>query len=416
MLKSYKTPLLKEALDEMDFYAKSIKEEHKRILTKDEILDLCQKIRKSRSELWFHLLEMPLLAINICEYIKTKVHESKHKELCLLLEELSLLFKESKNKQDIDLWNKKIKIFAFEKMQKFDATNDFALEIISLLKTGHDFNCPQKYLSNKLRGKIISLSEIHLKELNKLKNKFANHNMLLVVHMAKKKFFVARKSNAYYTISFSDLIQSGFLGLYKAIPLYDESKGYMFSTYAIWWIHNEIHRFLQDKGRIIKCPTRILDLLSKINKAKLKLIQKYSNQNISAEIISEELDISVDKINEAFLFEKYMTFGSGCPTTIKNTDDYYELDDSEISDSNSIDIDQLIDDNNKENKVYKTLEIIKSNDKTRGEVLERVFALGGRDEEETLQKIGEDYGVSRECVRLWKVRAQKNFEMVYSRL
>lgn len=123
------------------------------------------------------------------------------------------------------------------------------------------------------------------------RNKLINSNLRLVVFTAKK--YLNRG------LSFLDLIQEGNKGLITAVGKFDVTKGCKFSTYATPWIKQAIQKGVINYGNPVRLPSYVIDMLSKINKAKEKLTQTLGKEPTSEQIanyIGES--ITADKVDE----------------------------------------------------------------------------------------------------------------------
>jgi RNA polymerase primary sigma factor len=96
-------------------------------------------------------------------------------------------------------------------------------------------------------------------------------------------------------LSLPDLINEGNLGLIKAARRFDETRGFKFISYAVWWIRQSILQALAEQSRIVRLPLNQVGSLNKINKAYSKLEQEYEREP-STEEIAEATDIPVEKV------------------------------------------------------------------------------------------------------------------------
>lgn len=98
-------------------------------------------------------------------------------------------------------------------------------------------------------------------------------------------------------LSLPDLINEGNLGLIKAAQKFDETRGFKFISYAVWWIRQSILQALAEQARIVRLPLNQVGSLYRINKA-LSRFEQENERRPSAEELSKELDIPVEKISD----------------------------------------------------------------------------------------------------------------------
>ena len=98
-------------------------------------------------------------------------------------------------------------------------------------------------------------------------------------------------------LSLPDLINEGNLGLIKAAQRFDETRGYKLISYAVWWIRQSILQALAEQARIVRLPLNQVGSLNRINKA-LSRFEQENERRPSAEELSKELDIPVEKISD----------------------------------------------------------------------------------------------------------------------
>ena len=145
----------------------------------------------------------------------------------------------------------------------------------------------------QLERQLTTAEDRLVRSGQRARERFIQCNLQLVVHVAKKYENRKRKS-----LEIMDLIQEGNIGLARAVELFDYSRGYKFSTYAYWWIKQGIQRALSQNDSMIRLPTGLHDLLTKISRAHTELSHQFCRTPTLREV-ADYVGINVNVIYDA---------------------------------------------------------------------------------------------------------------------
>jgi RNA polymerase primary sigma factor len=152
-----------------------------------------------------------------------------------------------------------------------------------------------KYLQEIGREELITAEE-EVVLAKKIKD--GDQSALEKLTRANLRFVVSvAKQYQNQGLSLPDLINEGNLGLIKAARRFDETRGFKFISYAVWWIRQSILQALAEQSRIVRLPLNQVGSLNKINKAYSKLEQEFEREP-SAEELAELLDLPIDKVSD----------------------------------------------------------------------------------------------------------------------
>ena len=195
-------------------------------------------------------------------------------------------------------------------------------------------------------------------------------------------------------LGLSDLINEGNLGLIKAAEKFDETRGFKFISYAVWWIRQSILQALAEQSRMVHLPLNQVGMLNKISKAVARFEQEHERKP-SPEELAEMLDLPVEKIAESLKqtgrhLSMDAPFAEGEDNSlvdVLSNDDAPRADQGLASESLTHDIDRVL-----STLAGRERDIVKS-----------FFGIGCQ--EMTLEEIGERFGLTRERVRQIKEKA-----------
>ncbi len=224
--------------------------------------------------------------------------------------------------------------------------------------------------------------------MSTVKNRFIEHNLKLVVAIAKDYRNLG--------LSFPDLIQEGNLGLIRAVEKFDHRRGFKFSTYAVWWIRQALVRAIQNHSRTIRLPSHVHDRLQRSQRVRAELTGKLGREPTPAEL-APALGTDTDSL-EALdrLSREAISLESNVAGTEKRLEDF-------VPDAMADRPDGGIDDDRMRMGVGSLIGSLTPREQL---ILRLRYGLGG-EEEHTLEQIGQSLGLSRERVRQLEARALK---------
>ena len=225
-------------------------------------------------------------------------------------------------------------------------------------------------------------------QMSTVKNRFIEHNLKLVVAIAKDYRNLG--------LSFPDLIQEGNLGLIRAVEKFDHRRGFKFSTYAVWWIRQALVRAIQNHSRTIRLPSHVHDRLQRSQRVRAELTGKLGREPTPAEL-APALGTDTDSL-EALdrLSREAISLESNVAGTEKRLEDF-------VPDATADRPDGDIDGDRMRMGVGSLIGSLTPREQL---ILRLRYGLGG-EEEHTLEQIGQSLGLSRERVRQLEARALK---------
>ncbi len=211
--------------------------------------------------------------------------------------------------------------------------------------------------------------------------------------------FVVSVSKQYQNqgLSLPDLINEGNLGLIKAAQRFDETRGFKFISYAVWWIRQSILQALAEQSRIVRLPLNKIGSINKINKTFAKLEQEFEREP-SIDEIAVALELSPEDIKESMKNHgRHVSMDAPLANSDENTSNMYDVLTSEDSPSPE---GGLINESLRR-EIERALTTLTSRE---ADVVRLYFGLSG-EHALTLEEIGEKFDLTRERVRQIKEKA-----------
>ena len=247
-----------------------------------------------------------------------------------------------------------------------------------------------KYLQEIGREDLITVEEELAQRIRKgdrvALEKLTRANLRFVVSVAKQY--------QNQGLSLPDLINEGNLGLIKAAEKFDETRGFKFISYAVWWIRQSILQALAEQSRIVRLPLNQVGSLNKISKAFSKFEQE-NERRPSPEELADELEIPVDKISD----------------TLKVSGRHISVDAPFVEGEDNSLLDVLVNDDSPmadrtlvneslSREIDRALSTLSEREK---EIIQMFFGINHQ--EMTLEEIGDKFNLTRERVRQIKEKA-----------
>jgi RNA polymerase primary sigma factor len=211
--------------------------------------------------------------------------------------------------------------------------------------------------------------------------------------------FVVSVSKQYQNqgLSLPDLINEGNLGLIKAAERFDETRGFKFISYAVWWIRQSILQALAEQARIVRLPLNKIGTINKINRAFSELEQKYERPP-SADELAEYLDCSTEEVKQSLANTgRHISMDAPLVEGDESSSSMYDvlLNDSLPGPENELVVESLRKD------IERSLSTLTQRE---GDVVRLYYGLNGK-YPLTLEEIGERFDLTRERVRQIKEKA-----------
>jgi RNA polymerase primary sigma factor len=211
--------------------------------------------------------------------------------------------------------------------------------------------------------------------------------------------FVVSVSKQYQNqgLSLPDLINEGNLGLIKAAQRFDETRGFKFISYAVWWIRQSILQALAEQSRIVRLPLNKIGSINKINKAFARLEQEFERPPTAAEL-AETLDMTLDEVKQSMKNAgRHVSMDAPLKDGDDSSSNMYDV--MRTGDTPAPDTDLMTESLRKE--IERSLRTLTPRE---GDVIRLYFGLNG-EHPMTLEEIGERFDLTRERVRQIKEKA-----------
>jgi RNA polymerase primary sigma factor len=247
-------------------------------------------------------------------------------------------------------------------------------------------------LSSDQLKEALRAIEIGEAKVREAKNEFVKANLRLVISIARR--YLNRG------LQFLDLIQEGNIGLMKAVDKFEYQRGYKFGTYATWWIRQAITRAIADQARTIRIPVHMIEVLNKLNRISLSLVQQMGREPTLDEI-AKKIGMPLEKVQKILKITKKPI---SIETPIGEEEDS-RLEDF-IEDKEVISPQEAAISSNMVKQIQKVLSTL---NKREEKILRMRFGIGEK-HDHTLEEVGQDFDVTRERIRQIEEKALKKLK------
>ena len=269
---------------------------------------------------------------------------------------------------------------------------------ISKSITNRDAGTLEKYLQDIAKERLVTPEEEV--ELSR-RIKAGDQEALDLLVRANLRFVVSvAKQYQNQGLSLQDLINEGNVGLIKAAQRFDETRGFKFISYAVWWIRQSILQAVAEQARTIRLPLNQVGAVSKLKKTIAMLEQEYQRRP-STEEIANELDMPESKVR-ALLGMNLHQISTDAPIDDEDDSNFLDV----YVDSDSVATDEAVENESNNNAIQRSLKTLSEKERI---VITMYYGIG-TPREYSLDEIALHLGISRERTRQIRDRALKRLK------